>query len=180
MRRLTLYLTPIIALLISTAAQAAPGPFDSWLLGVTHPLSGADHLLVMVAVGVWSALAGGRALWVWPAVFVGMMLTGFAAASAGFHLPLVEPIVASSVIVLGLLVALAIVAPVWMGAALVAAFALFHGHAHGTEVGAASFPLYAAGFALATAALHAFGICLGVRWWRNVSVGRRSVHLEPT
>ena len=135
---------------------------DSFLSGIAHPLSGADHGLAMTAVGLWAVLAGGRAIWIWPIAFVATMLAGFAAAISGLQLPLVELVMWSSLIVLGLLIAFAVQAPVWLGAAIVGLFAFFHGHAHGTEATAASLVLYAAGFALATAGLHAAGIGFGL------------------
>ena len=134
----------------------------SFASGFAHPLSGADHFLAMTAVGVWAVLAGGRAIWIWPSAFVATMLAGFAAAISGLQVPLVEPVIASSIVVLGLLIALTVQAPVWLGAAIVGVFAFFHGHAHGTEATAASLVLYGAGFAVATAALHAAGIWLAL------------------
>src|ERR1700740_2074868 len=121
---------------------------NSFFVGIAHPLSGVDHILAMVIVGVWSVLAGGRAIWIWPTSFVATMLAGFAAATLGLQVPLVEPAIWSSIIILGLLVALAVRAPVWPGAVLPGLFAFFHGHAHGTEVAAGSLIPYAAGFAL--------------------------------
>lgn len=135
---------------------------DSFLSGIAHPLSGADHILVMTAVGVWAVLTGGRAIWIWPIAFMATMLAGFATAISGLQAPLVEPVIASSLIVFGLLIALAVQAPVWLGAAIVGLFAFFHGHAHGTEAAAASLVLYGAGFTVATAALHAAGIVLAL------------------
>ena len=116
-------------------------------------------MLAMVAVGLWAGLNAGRALWVWPAAFVGAILVGGALGIAGAPVPLVEPGILASVIVLGLLVLAAARLPVALGAALVALFALLHGHAHGGELpsGAAALT-YAAGFALATALLHAIGL----------------------
>jgi urease accessory protein len=131
---------------------------SSFVSGFAHPLHGADHLLAMVAVGVWSAMTGGRAIRVWPIAFVATMLAGFATAAAGFAFPLVEPATRSSVVVLGLVVALATRAPLWSGAAIIGVFAFFHGHAHGTEVASASLTGYASGLATATGALHAAGI----------------------
>lgn len=132
--------------------------------GLAHPVSGADHILAMVAIGLWGVLAGGRALWVWPVAFVAMILVGFAAAILGLQAPLVEPAIVSSTIVLGLLVALAVRAPVWLGAAIAGLFAFFHGHVHGTEAVTAGAELiaYASGFSLATAALHAVGLGAGL------------------
>ena len=91
-------------------------------------------MAVMIAVGLWAALKGGRALWVWPAAFVGVMLIGGALGMAHVAVPFVEPGILASVVALGLLVALAVDLPVAAGAAIVAVFALLHGHAHGTEV----------------------------------------------
>jgi urease accessory protein len=116
----------------------------------------------MVTVGVWGVLAGGRALWVWPTVFVATMLTGFAASTLGLQLPWVSAAVSCSIIVLGLVVAFAVKAPVWLGAALVGPFAFFHGHAHGTEAIAASLVAYGAGFVVATAGLHGAGIAIAL------------------
>jgi urease accessory protein len=131
----------------------------SFASGFAHPWTGLDHMLAMVAVGLWAALNGGRALWAWPAAFVGVMLAGGALGMAGVAVPLVEPGILASVIALGLLVLTAARLPVALGAVLVAVFALLHGHAHGAELpGGAAAATYAAGFALATAALHALGL----------------------
>lgn len=142
-------------------ALAHPGHVEasSFLAGVAHPLSGFDHIAVMIAVGLWAALKGGRALWVWPAAFVGLMLVGGALGMAHVALPFVEPGILASVVALGLLVALAVDLPVITGAAIVGVFALFHGHAHGSEVAENLSGIeYMAGFALATATLHLVGI----------------------
>jgi len=133
---------------------------SSFVSGFAHPLHGADHLLATMAVGVWGAMAGGRAIRVWPIAFVATMLAGFATAAGGFAVPLVEPAIWSSVVVLGLVVALATRAPLWSGAAIIGLFAFFHGHAHGTEAASASLTGYASGLAIATGALHAAGIGL--------------------
>jgi len=143
-------------------AHAAVEPFASFATGFAHPIGGIDHILAMVTVGVWGVLAGGRALWVWPTVFVATMLSGFAAAALALQLPWVAAAVSASIIILGLLVALAVKAPVWLGAVLVGLFAFFHGHAHGTEAIATSLVAYGAGFSVATAGLHAAGIGLAL------------------
>jgi urease accessory protein len=156
----------VVALLALGAnpAFAHPGHFgvSSFAAGVAHPLSGIDHIAVMVAVGLWAALKGGRALWAWPSAFVGVMLIGGALGmshSLDVALPLVEPGILASVVVLGLMVALAVDLPVAAGAALIGAFALLHGHAHGSEVAENIGGLdYMAGFAVATATLHLVGI----------------------
>src|SRR4029077_2792421 len=111
----------------------------------------------------------------WPVVFVSTMLAGFVAAILGLSLPWTDAAIWSSVVVLVLMVALAVRAPLWGGAGLVGLFAFFHGHAHGTETMAANLPAYAAGFALATAGLHATGIALGLA--TQSSVGRISVRM---
>lgn len=160
MRAFTLATLTLGAGFLATTAHAAVEPVASFVTGLAHPVLGIDHILVMVTVGVWSVLAGGRALWVWPVVFVSTMLAGFAAATLGFQLPGVPAAVAASVIVLGLMVALAVRAPLRLGATLIGLFAFFHGHAHGTEAIAGSLVAYGAGFATATAALHAAGIGL--------------------
>ena len=143
-------------------AHTAVAQGDVFTAGFLHPLRGLDHVLVMVTVGVWSVLVGGRALWVWPAAFVATMLAGFVAATAGLQLPWVATAISASIVVLGLLVALAVRTSVWAGAAVIGLFAFFHGHAHGTEVTSASLLGFGAGFALSTAALHAAGIAVGM------------------
>jgi urease accessory protein len=158
---------PLAALLIFGAtpafAHVGVGSTASFAAGVAHPLTGLDHIAVMVAVGLWAALKGGRALWMWPSAFVGVMLVGGALGMAHVPLPFVEPAILASVVAIGILVALAIDLPVWAGAAVVGLFALFHGHAHGSEAAETVSGLeYMAGFALATATLHLVGIALAL------------------
>ena len=159
-----------LAALVATIGAAGPSPVlahtglehaVSLAAGFAHPWSGLDHMLAMVAVGLWAGLNGGRALWVWPAGFVGVMLGGGALGMAGVAIKLVEPGILASVIALGLLVLAAARLPVALGGALVAVFAVLHGHAHGTELptGVAA-ATYATGFALATALLHAIGLAI--------------------
>jgi urease accessory protein len=150
-----------VALLSPALAHTGIGQTNSFASGVAHPLHGTDHVLVMLAVGLWAVLAGGRAIRVWPTVFVATMMAGFAAATFGLQMPFVEPAISSSVIILGLLVVLAIKAPVWLGGAMTGLFAFFHGHVHGTEAVSGNLVPYAAGFSLATAGLLAAGIWLG-------------------
>ncbi|HEY0224568.1 MAG TPA: HupE/UreJ family protein [Pseudolabrys sp.] len=159
MKRLALTLL-VLALGSSAAfAHVGVGSTASFTAGVEHPLSGLDHMTVMIAVGLWAALKGGRALWIWPAAFVGVMLVGGALGMAHVPVPFVEPGILASVVALGLLVALAVDLPVWLGAVVVAVFALLHGHAHGSEVAENVGGIeYMAGFALATATLHLVGI----------------------
>ena len=145
-------------------AHLDPAEHGSFAAGFSHPLFGADHILAMVAVGLWAAvLAGGsdrRAPWLAPAAFVATMLAGFVAAMAGVPLPFVEPAILASVVVIGMLAAVALNASAGAAMAFVGFFAVFHGHAHGGEIGDAGTFAYAAGFALATALLHAAGIAL--------------------
>lgn len=130
--------------------------------GAIHPFTGIDHLLAMLAVGMWAAQQGGRALWGIPLAFVAMMTLGGILALTGVQLPMVETGIATSVLVLGLLVTFSARLPLAAGATLVGFFALLHGHAHGTELPLAASPVeYALGFILATAALHGIGIVLG-------------------
>ncbi|MFD1913744.1 HupE/UreJ family protein [Halodurantibacterium flavum] len=140
--------------------------------GFSHPLHGADHILAMVAVGLWAASVGGRALWALPAAFVGAMVMGFGVALGGMTLPLVEPMILGSVIVLGLALALAMRLSLAASAAIVALFGVFHGFAHGQEMGAGGAAAFGAGFALATAMLHAGGVALGATLVRELE-GRR-------
>jgi urease accessory protein len=139
---------------------AAHGEFAA---GFLHPLSGLDHILAMGAVGMLAAHKGGRALWTLPAVFVSAMIAGFAAARLGIAAPWVEAGIAVSLVALGLAIAGGNRISFAACAALIALCALLHGHAHGTEALALADPLrYVAGFALATAILHAFGIAFGI------------------
>ncbi|MCV0395129.1 MAG: HupE/UreJ family protein [Rhizobiaceae bacterium] len=142
-------------------AHLDPGGHGSFADGFSHPLFGLDHVLAMVAVGLWAALLGGRAPWLVPAAFVGTMVIGFLTALAGAPLPFVEPAILASVVTIGLVAAVALDVPVPAAMAMVGFFALFHGHAHGGEMGAAGAGAYAAGFAVATALLHATGVAVG-------------------
>ncbi len=163
-RRLPLLLAAGASLLMAAPATAHTGLGTGFSLidGALHPLGGIDHLAAMISVGLWAALAGGKRIWVWPVAFVLMMLVGGFIGHAGIGFPAVEPVIALSVIVLGLAVALGIQAPLAVGVLLAGAFALFHGHAHGAEAPAAGWYGYAAGFAASTALLHIVGIALGL------------------
>ena len=152
-------------LLAPTLAFAHPGHGDNGLVaGISHPLGGLDHLLAMVAVGLWAAQQTGNARWALPCAFVGTMLIGGLLGFEGLHLPALESGIAASVLALGLAVALAVRPPLFVAVGATALFALFHGVAHGLELPDMSSPwAYAAGFVLATAGLHAAGYAL-VRW----------------
>ena len=154
-----------LGVLASGAVSAHVGvhPDGGFATGFAHPFFGLDHLLAMVAVGVWAVQLGGRQLLMVPATFVLAMVAGALAGKYGIALPQVESMVALSVLALGVLVALAARAKWYWAVPVVAAFALFHGHAHGTEMPEFSAPWqYFAGFTLATAALHALGVGGGV------------------
>ena len=162
-KRLSLSAILFLAAAMPAYAHVGIGTTSSFTAGFMHPLSGLDHMTVMIAVGLWAALKGGRAIWAWPAAFVGVMLGGAALGMAHVAVPFVEPGILASVVALGLLVALAVDLPVSAGVAIIGLFALFHGHAHGTEVPENAGGLeYMAGFAVATALLHAVGIAAGL------------------
>lgn len=147
-------------LLLSPAlAIAHPGHDHAGVMsGIAHPIFGFDHLLAMLAVGLWAAQQQGSARWALPLTFVATMLIGGLFGFTGMHLPLMETGIAGSVLALGLLVALAVRPPLAVAAGLTALFALSHGVAHGLELPALSSPWgYAAGFVAATAALHGIG-----------------------
>ena len=152
--------------LMPTLAHAHPGHGAGtggigW--GLAHPFTGLDHILAMIAVGLWAVQLGRRALWVLPLSFVSAMAAGAALGMGGVSLPFVEPAILASVIVLGALVAFATRLPLGASAALVAVAALFHGQSHGSEMPAdASGFLAALGFVIATAMLHASGILAGL------------------
>lgn len=160
-RRIPLALAALAATAAPAFAHLNPEEHGSFMAGFSHPLFGLDHILVMVAVGLWAAQIGGKALWGVPAAFVATMAIGFGLALAGVDLPFVEPAILASVVALGLLVAMAVKLDTAASAAIVAVFALFHGHAHGGELGSAGALEFGAGFVVATALLHVAGIGLG-------------------
>lgn len=144
-------------------AHTGVGATGGLALGFAHPIGGLDHLLAMIAVGLFAATLGGRALWAVPATFVAVMALGGALGMLAFPLPYVELGIALSVVVLGLAVALRRPWPVAAAMALVAVVAVFHGHAHGAEMPVdASSLAYATGFVAATAVLHLVGIAAGL------------------
>ena len=151
-----------LAMIAPTALFAHEGGHASgFAAGLGHPVGGTDHLLAMVAVGLWAAVLGGRAVWALPVSFVGAMLLGGVAGFSGLPMPGVEPMIVASAVLLGVAAALLLRVPTAVAAASVAAFGLFHGHAHGMEAGDAGFATFAAGFALATLGLHLAGLALG-------------------
>lgn len=148
-----------------------PGGIAAGLLaGLWHPVSGLDHVLAMVAVGLWGAQLGAPYVWLLPIAFPLVMACGGALGLAGVALPFVELGIALSAVALGVFVLTECRPPAWVAALVVGAFALFHGHAHGTELpSGASGMLYSVGFVVATGLLHALGIALGLvhRWDRG-------------
>lgn len=143
-------------------AHLDPGQHGSFAAGLSHPVFGLDHILAMVAVGLWAAMLGGRAVWALPASFVGAMTVGFIYAVSGYALPFVEPMILVSVLALGLAVALSLRLPVAAAAGIVGVFAVFHGHAHGGELGTATALTFGAGFAISTALLHGVGVAVAL------------------
>ena len=149
------------------SAHGIGGPLFGFIDGLAHPLFGPDHIAAMVAVGLWGAFLGAPAIWLLPVVFPLVMALGGALAIVGVPLPGVEIGIAVSAIVLGLLIALAARPPLWVAALVVGAFAIFHGHSHGTgidrDAGAVAYTL---GFVIATGVLHLCGIGFGLlsRW----------------
>lgn len=139
---------------------------SSFFQGALHPLTGLDHLAAMVSVGLWSALTSPkgstRSLWTAPAAFAITLLIGALLGLGGLQLPGVEPMIAASLLVMGLLVCTRTALPPLAGGALVAVFALFHGLAHGAELAGGHAAAALAGMVLSTAALHAVGIALGL------------------
>lgn len=148
-------------------AHAEHGRASGLLSGLRHPASGLDHVVAMVAVGLWGAQLGAPAVWLLPLVFPVVMAFGGTLGLAGVALPGVEAAIAASAIVLGLAVLAAWRPPRWAGALIVGFFAIFHGHAHGADLPpGADGILYSAGFVIATGILHVTGIGVGLvhRW----------------
>jgi len=169
MQRIATWLSALAVVMLPGFALAhtgigVTGGFQS---GFTHPIFGFDHVVAMVAVGLWGAFLGQPAIWLLPVVFPVVMAFGGLAGVLGVPLPGVEMGIALSAVALGAMVALALRPPLWVAAVLVGAFAIFHGHAHGTELPEAANPLaYGVGFVIATGLLHLSGIALGLlaRW----------------
>ena len=154
----------IATTLLASGAQAHQIGADhaGFAAGIAHPFGGLDHLLAMLALGIWAALIGGRAALALPLAFPAAMIAGGIIGAAGIGLPFVEAGIALSVVALGGLVALGARPPLSAALALVAVFAGLHGHAHGTELPEAASPLaYGLGVVLATLALHAIGFGAG-------------------
>ena len=152
----TLYATSVLA---HTDAAGLAGGF---VTGFLHPIQGLDHVVAMVAVGLWGVFLGNPAIWILPVVFPLVMAIGGALGVAGVEIPGIETGIALSGIVLGLMVLFKAKPPIWIAAVIVAIFAIFHGHAHGTELPDAATPLiYSIGFVVGTGLLHLCGIGFG-------------------
>ncbi|WP_078120467.1 HupE/UreJ family protein [Thiosocius teredinicola] len=161
----------LFALLLSSVtashAHTDVGAASGFLSGFLHPVFGVDHLIAMVAVGLWGAQLGKPAIWILPITFPAVMALGALFGIAGLPLPGVEIGIAASALILGLMVTFAAKPALWIAGLVVAAFALWHGHAHGTEIPDATNPLaYGIGFVVSTGLLHLAGIIIGllVRW----------------
>ena len=148
-------------------AHTETGVAGGFISGFSHPLFGPDHLVAMVAVGLWGAQLGNPAVWVLPIAFPAVMAIGGFLGVIGVPLPMTEIFIAASAIVLGIMVAFSVRPPLPVAGLLVAAFAIFHGHAHGAELPDAANPLaYGVGFVMATGLLHLCGIMIGllIKW----------------
>jgi urease accessory protein len=153
----------ILAAPTTALAHAGADRVGGFASGFTHPILGFDHLLAMLAVGIWGAQIGGRSVWVLPVAFPLIMAVGGFLGTIGVPFPFVEGIIALSVFGLGLAIALALEPPEWVSLTLVAIFAVFHGHAHGAELPGSADPVsYGIGFVLATGLIHLAGIGFGL------------------
>jgi len=173
----TLLALPVTMLAyIPTAGAHSMGTEGAgFITGLAHPFMGLDHLLAMIAVGIWAAQTGGSAVWRLPVSFIAMMAVAALLGASGYGLPVLEPLIAGSVLILGLMVVFAIRLPVNLSMLLVGLFAVFHGYAHGLEMPQASSAiLYGSGFVLATALLHSIGIGLGRVAYRKHLLSRLS------
>ncbi|SFV38166.1 HupE/UreJ family protein [Hyphomicrobium facile] len=153
----------MVAAVAPASAHVGLGAVHTFSQGFLHPMNGLDHMIAMLAVGLYAANLGGRAFWLVPLAFVGTMIFGGLLGYYGWPLPMVEAGIGLSVVVMSMAIALGVRLPTVAAMALVGTFALFHGHAHGNEgvgLGFAFLP-YAAGFVVATALLHASGLALG-------------------
>jgi len=165
MRNLTDKILINILLLTSSGTALAHSGYDisGLATGLIHPFSGFDHLLAMVAVGLWAALGGGRKVWLLPATFMTMLAIGTGISMQWQSLPLVEAGMATSVLALGLLIALSLQLPVAMSITVTGLFGLLHGYAHGLDLPQSAAPsAYVLGFLAGTMTLHVSGIAMGI------------------
>ena len=165
--RFAIILFSLLVYAQAVEAHVHKGEAVSFLSGVKHPISGLDHVVAMIAVGLWGAQLGAPAIWVLPVAFPMVMAFGGMLGLFGVPLPGMEIGIAASAILLGAAVMMELRPPIALAAALVGFFAIFHGYAHGSELPAGeSGLLYSLGFVMATGCLHAAGISIGLvhRW----------------
>jgi len=156
MNRLVYALAASLLMATPALAHIGPGAVHDFAGGVLHPLTGVDHLLAAIGVGLWAMLVDRERPWIWPLTFVGVMALAAALGAQGIALPYVDIAIAGTVIALGLLIAGAVQVSTLVGAIVVAVLAMVHGYAHGAEGGSA-WP-YLAGIVAATALLHVLGL----------------------
>lgn len=165
MKNLFLPLLSLLVILLAgpAAAHEGEGVAGGLISGFLHPILGWDHVAAMVAVGLWGAFLGKPAIWQLPVVFPMVMVVGGVLGVAGVAIPQVETGIAASALVLGVLVAMAVRPPLWVAWVVVGVFAIFHGHAHGTELPeAANAITYSVGFVIGTGLMHLVGIGFGL------------------
>lgn len=169
-------LVPMLLVAGTAHAHSEGGDLGGFLAGLLHPVTGLDHLLAMVAVGIWGATLGKPLLWQLPVAFPLLMVVGGVLGITGFPLPYIEAGIAASVVVLGLAIAMAWRAPMAVALVIVGLFGIFHGYAHGAELPEEASPAaYVAGFVLCTGALHLAGIGLGT--FQRLSKGPQALRL---
>jgi len=174
--RLLVVLVLLLLLPESASAHVRGGDAVGFVTGLLHPVSGLGHVLAMIAVGLWGAQLGQPAVWLLPVTFPMVMALGGMLGLMGIPLPGIEIGIAASAIILGIAVLKEMRPPLAVAAVVVALFAIFHGHAHGTELpDGENGLLYSMGFVVATGSLHATGVCMGLvhRW----SWGQRVLRL---
>ena len=172
MKRWHLGITAIAIMFLAQTAQAHISAVHdaSWSVGLAHPFTGLDHMLAMLAIGLWAAQNHGARRWIIPLTFLVTMIVGAFLFEAGIELPLVEAGIASSVLILGLLIASAARLSVTLSLMLVAVFAAFHGYAHASELPQTAAALsYGSGFLFATALLHGLGFAIGALMQRTTN-----------
>lgn len=164
MKQKMFLLMGLLFLLPSSAlAHSSGGDLNGFMHGFLHPLNGLDHILAMVAVGLWASQSGGEKTWMLPLTFVVTMILGGVLSFTSLTIPSVESGILVSILILGVLTTLSFKLPLLYSSALVCFFALFHGYAHGAEMPfSMSVVSYIAGFSLVTAILHLSGIALGL------------------
>ena len=161
----------ILALFLPGTAEGhvPQGPVGGLTAGLAHPFSGLDHLMAMLAVGIWGAQMGGRSIWTLPVTFPLVMTIGGVLGMAGVPLSHIETGIALSMLVLGVAIVVAWHPPEWVALAVIAVFAICHGYAHGVELPNAADPAaYATGFVTATGTIHVIGIGIGLSLGRLV------------